>query len=90
MAFTDFDAAVAFVNDKNSPKLDYTTNDRLRLYALYKQATVGPCNERAPFIFNVTATMKHRSWLDLGLMSKEEAMGEYTRIMSHLVKASLG
>lgn len=50
---------------------------RLLLFALYKQATQGPCNEPKPWSWNVIETAKWQGWSQLGTMSKAEAMRHY-------------
>jgi len=54
-----------------------TNDDKLKFYALYKQATVGPCNTSQPWKVDVTNRAKWDEWNDLGKMSKEDAMVKY-------------
>lgn len=52
---------------------------KLKFYALYKQATVGPCNTPQPWKIEFENRAKWDAWNDLGKMSKEDAMVEYCK-----------
>lgn len=52
-------------------------NTLLEFYALYKQATIGPCNTSKPGIFSMQARAKWNAWNDLSSMGKECAMQKY-------------
>ncbi|URE37201.1 hypothetical protein MUK42_08086 [Musa troglodytarum] len=55
-----------------------TTNEnKLILYGLYKQATVGPVNTSRPGIFNMRDRAKWDAWKAVEGKSKEEAMSDY-------------
>lgn len=61
-------------------------NDRkLKLYALYKQSTVGQCNASKPGMFDMVAKYKWEAWNNLGDMKKEDAMKMYIQIVEELV-----
>lgn len=49
----------------------------LKFYALYKQATVGPCNVSKPMWYQVQAKQKWEAWNSLNEMSSEDAMNNY-------------
>ena len=49
----------------------------LKFYALYKQATVGPCNTYQPLMFMGSVAKKWRAWKKLGDMSYDDAMKNY-------------
>ncbi|XVE97916.1 hypothetical protein REPUB_Repub03eG0060100 [Reevesia pubescens] len=51
--------------------------DKLILYGLYKQATVGNVNTNRPGIFSPTARAKWDAWKAVEGKAKEEAMTEY-------------
>ncbi|KAJ4847715.1 Acyl-CoA-binding domain-containing protein 3 [Turnera subulata] len=51
--------------------------DKLILYALYKQATVGAVNTNRPGIFSLTERAKWDAWKAVEGKTKEEAMSEY-------------
>lgn len=57
---------------------DSTSNEnKLILYALYKQATVGPVNTSRPSMFNMRDKAKWDAWKAVEGKSKEEAMNDY-------------
>ncbi|CAB4318542.1 unnamed protein product [Prunus armeniaca] len=51
--------------------------DKLILYGLYKQATVGSVNTNRPGFFSPTERAKWDAWKEVEGKSKEEAMTEY-------------
>lgn len=69
-----FQEAVQYV-----PRLkNISTEQKLRFYALYKQATVGACNVEKPSSFDLVGLSKWKSWHSIGItMSKSEAMNAY-------------
>lgn len=50
---------------------------KLTFYGLYKQATVGPCNESRPSFFNLVNRAKWDAWDKCRSMSKQAAMVAY-------------
>nr|ABE72959.1 acyl-CoA-binding protein [Jatropha curcas] len=55
-----------------------TTNEnKLILYGLFKQATVGPVNTSRPGMFNMRDRAKWGAWKAVEGKSKEEAMSDY-------------
>lgn len=57
----------------------------LRIYSLYKQATVGNAPEKGDYnMFDFVAKAKHESWLKLANTSKEEAMQQYIALIKSL------
>mmetsp|Transcript_9977 Transcript_9977/g.36465 ORF Transcript_9977/g.36465 Transcript_9977/m.36465 type:complete len:646 (+) Transcript_9977:187-2124(+) len=65
--------------EHNGPKLQLGDDLRLLLYALYQQATEGPCTEPKPWGWEVIKSAKWTSWNKLGNMAKMEAMRLYVR-----------
>ena len=55
----------------------------LRLYALYKQATLGDVSGKRPGVANLVGRAKFDAWADMKGTSKREAMQAYI----HLVRA---
>ncbi|CAE7879966.1 ECI2 [Symbiodinium sp. KB8] len=51
--------------------------DKLKLYALFKQATVGANDTKAPGMLDFVGKAKWDAWTKLGDMSKEDAMQAY-------------
>ncbi|KAK6743793.1 hypothetical protein RB195_010844 [Necator americanus] len=73
-----FLAAVEIVScmPKDGP-VTTTTDEKLVFYALYKQATVGPCNTPEPAFWNVVEKFKWNAWNDLGEMNSNVARASY-------------
>ena len=61
-----------------------TTEELLKLYALYKQATIGDCNTERPGVFNFKDRSKWDAWNNLKGMSQEEAEKEYIAFVDEL------
>jgi diazepam-binding inhibitor (GABA receptor modulating acyl-CoA-binding protein) len=84
-----FELAVCFVKTKKSDTPVTSTNEKkLKMYGLYKQATVGPCSQHGgqqPWLINVEARAKWDSWKGLGETSKEGSMKQYIEILDELV-----
>jgi len=89
MSSSAFSQAVEFVNNLPSDgDVKLTTDEKLKFYALFKQATVGKCSEKGgskPGILNVQARSKWNAWNDLGDLTKEDAEKQY---VEKLIKAS--
>lgn len=69
-----FDFAVAEVG---SISKDPGNDVKLRLYALFKQATQGEVTGRRPGFTNPVARAKHDAWAALSGMSTEDAKRAY-------------
>jgi len=54
-----------------------TNDEKLKFYALYKQATEGPCSTQRPGFFDLVGKSKWDAWNALGDMSKDEAKKQY-------------
>ncbi|CAN6179686.1 unnamed protein product [Urochloa humidicola] len=66
---------------------DSTTNEnKLILYGLYKQATVGDVNTGRPGIFNLKEKAKWDAWKAVEGKSKEEAMTDYITKVKQLLE----
>ncbi|EGZ15787.1 hypothetical protein PHYSODRAFT_354824 [Phytophthora sojae] len=69
-----FEAAAALVKTfTKSP----TNDEKLALYAFYKQATVGDNTTSAPGMFDLTGKAKWNAWNAKKGLSKEDAMTAY-------------
>ncbi|KAL4379864.1 hypothetical protein GQ457_02G039010 [Hibiscus cannabinus] len=53
----------------------------LILYALYQQATIGPCNAPKPSSWNPVEQSKWKSWQQLGNLATTEAMRLFVKIL---------
>lgn len=68
---------------KNEPGNDV----KLKLYAFFKQATIGKCNIKKPFITDLVGRAKWDSWNELKNMEKIEAKEKYIDLVNKLLKA---
>lgn len=80
-----FEKAVARVK---SLKQDPGNDAKLKLYALYKQTTVGPCNVAKPSILNFVEKAKYDAWLSLKDMPQSQAADEYIQLVNSLAGSS--
>ncbi|XP_035882406.1 enoyl-CoA delta isomerase 2 isoform X2 [Phyllostomus discolor] len=81
-----------FENAVNRVKLlkkDPGNEVKLKLYALYKQATEGPCNMPKPGVFDFINKAKWDAWNALGSMPKETARQSYVDLVSSLSSSSM-
>ncbi|XP_068698420.1 enoyl-CoA delta isomerase 2-like [Montipora foliosa] len=78
----DFQAAVAKVK---TLKQDPGNDSKLQLYGLFKQASVGKCNDPKPGAFDFVGKAKWTTWNDLGDMSKNDARQKYIDYVNQLV-----
>lgn len=76
-----FDKAVALVSAGKLKKL--STDERLKLYGLYKRATVGPCDTARPKL-DIVAGAKWDAWKAVSNMSTDEAIAEYVKFVLSL------
>ncbi|OMO52385.1 Acyl-CoA-binding protein, ACBP [Corchorus olitorius] len=65
-----------------------TNEDKLILYGLFKQATVGPVNTSRPGMFNMRDRYKWDAWKAVEGKSKEEAMSDYITKVKQLLEAA--
>ena len=59
----------------------FSNEQKLKIYSLYKQATVGDCNISKPGILNPTGRAKWNAWNDIKGKDKESAMNEYVEFV---------
>ncbi len=72
-----FDFAVEQVRALPSNGNGPSQAERLRVYGLYKQATVGDCNTAQPWAVQVEARSKWDAWQSNRGMSRDAAMTAY-------------
>ncbi|XP_042318402.1 enoyl-CoA delta isomerase 2-like isoform X3 [Sceloporus undulatus] len=60
---------------------------KLKLYALFKQATEGPCNIPKPGVLDFVNKAKWDAWNSLGTLPQESARQKYIELVSSLVSA---
>jgi acyl-CoA-binding protein len=59
MTTEEFDRAVDYVNGKlQTVNITVSTEQQLRMYSFFKQATYGPCNIPKPSFFDFVAKQK--------------------------------
>ena len=61
-----------------------STDDRLKLYGLYKQATSGECAGKRPGAFDVTKRAKYDAWSAVTKrgLSRADARREYVELLA--------
>jgi len=76
-----FEKAAETIRDsKAEPTEEINDQVKLQFYGLYKQATVGDCQESAPWKINLVARAKWDAWNSLKGTNKEEAMKKYVKL----------
>ena len=71
----NFDYCVKYINNSKPGTVKLSNADKLKFYALFKQATIGDCTGKRPGAMNVVARYKFDAWkkaTDMG-MTKEKA-----------------
>ncbi|NWX61052.1 ECI2 isomerase, partial [Promerops cafer] len=68
-------------------KKDPGNETKLKLYALFKQATEGPCNAPKPGMLDFVKKAKWDAWNSLGNLSQDDARQKYAELVSSLVSA---
>uniref|UniRef100_UPI0037E7F551 enoyl-CoA delta isomerase 2 n=1 Tax=Semicossyphus pulcher TaxID=241346 RepID=UPI0037E7F551 len=63
---------------------------KLQIYALFKQATQGPCNTPKPGMLDFVNKVKWDAWKSLGSITQEEARQQYCDLIGSLVAAEGG
>ena len=86
----DLDAAFeeAVKSARDLGNLDQET--MLRLYGLYKQATIGACNISKPGMLSFTARYKWDAWNSLGSLSSTDAKTRYIELVNSLETENAG
>lgn len=74
-----FDFAVDQVRTLPSTN-EPSDSEKLSMYGLYKQATLGDCNTRRPGMLDFKGKLKWDAWNSRKGMSKEDAMTNYCDI----------
>ncbi|KAF8107636.1 hypothetical protein N665_0118s0009 [Sinapis alba] len=75
VGFDGSDSSAKHVSSK------FSNDTALLLYALYQQATVGPCNTPKPSAWRPVEQSKWKSWQGLGTMPSIEAMRLFVKIL---------
>ncbi|MEI2640923.1 MAG: acyl-CoA-binding protein [Candidatus Nanopelagicales bacterium] len=77
----EFDAAVARVSELSQ---DPGNEVKLKLYALYKQATQGDVEGKRPGFTNPVGRAKYDAWTEVSGLSAEEAEAAYIDVVDGL------
>ncbi|XP_061615135.1 LOW QUALITY PROTEIN: enoyl-CoA delta isomerase 2, mitochondrial [Phyllopteryx taeniolatus] len=77
-------------NKLSSLKKDPGNDVKLKIYALFKQATRGPCDTPKPGMLDFINKAKWDSWKSLGSITQDEARQQYCRLIGSLVAAEGG
>jgi acyl-CoA-binding protein len=64
------------------PKANTSTEEKLKFYSLYKQATEGDVKGAQPWAVQFEARTKWDAWAEVKGMSKEEAMQKYIDLVA--------
>lgn len=83
MADTEFERAVAAVADLAN---DPGNETKLRLYALYKQATVGDADGKRPGFTNPVGRAKYDAWAKCTGTTSEQAEADYIAEVAKLTR----
>ncbi|KAK8633636.1 hypothetical protein V6N13_014479 [Hibiscus sabdariffa] len=78
-SYAGFDGSPNSANKDIASK--FSNEVALILYALYQQATVGPCNVPKPSSWSPVEQGKWKSWQQLGNMASTEAMRLFVKIL---------
>ncbi|XP_075894082.1 enoyl-CoA delta isomerase 2 isoform X1 [Nelusetta ayraudi] len=71
-------------------KKDPGNDVKLKIYALFKQATQGPCNTPKPGMLDFVNKAKWEAWKSLGVISQEDARHQYCDLIGSLAEAEGG
>ncbi|XP_077480545.1 enoyl-CoA delta isomerase 2 isoform X2 [Stigmatopora argus] len=74
----------------SSLKKDPGNDAKLRIYALFKQATRGPCDAPKPGMLDFVNKAKWDAWNSLGSLAQEEARQRYCDLIGSLAAAEEG
>lgn len=75
-----FDFAVEQVKTIPSSSDGPSDDERLQMYALYKQVTVGNCNTSRPAFYDMVGKAKWDAWNSKKGTSKDDAMTAYCNL----------
>lgn len=81
MKIDSLEAAIALTKKFTSSP---STEDLLKLYGLYKQATEGDNETERPGGFDFKAVAKYNSWINFKGISKEDAENQYISLVESL------
>ena len=82
-ALGDFASAVVFV--RNSKPIRMSDDKKLKVYALYKQATIGDCPKSGSGEFDPYRRATLNAWYAVKGMNKLDAENQYVKIIDEFV-----
>ncbi|XP_069586819.1 enoyl-CoA delta isomerase 2-like isoform X1 [Ranitomeya imitator] len=74
-------------NDLKTLKKDPGNDIKLKLYALFKQATQGSCNTPKPGLLDFVNKAKWDAWKAVGSLSQDDARKSYVELVSNLISS---
>ena len=77
-----FQSAIAKADAAKKSNKKLSNEQKLQLYAHYKQGSSGPCNIPKPGMFDLLATAKYNAWKALGSMSQAAAQAKYIQLVN--------
>lgn len=80
----DFKNAAKMVRDGKVKTKDVSDEQKLEMYALYKQATEGDCKTDKPGMLDFKEKAKWKAWKELEGMSERDAKKKYIRRVEKL------
>ena len=89
MSESEFNESVKFLTTSPDAKaLKVDTKTKLKLYGLFKQATVGPNNTPKPSFTKITDSYKWKAWTACGNMTNADARAAYVDAVRKLRAAN--
>lgn len=82
----EFETAKSRLESSSSVQVDNET--KLKLYALYKQATSGICSTPKPGLTDFVGRAKWTAWSSLGKMNQQDAQKQYIQVVQQLTSSS--
>ena len=81
----EFSAALVYIKDWKNLPLPINNEQKLDLYALFKQSTEGSPKGLPPSRLKIAEREKFLAWKSKENLTKEQAMQEYVSILTKLV-----
>merc|ERR1719461_523050 len=70
---------------RSRPPKVWMTNQKKKLYGLYKQATIGDINTKRPGMFDIVGKAKWDAWESMKGKSQDDAKQEYVKFVNELL-----
>lgn len=80
---SEFEKAVEAINKTNVEA--YSNEEKLAMYGLYKQATIGDNNTEKPGFLDLKGKAKWNEWNQKKGMTQEEAKRQYVQLVSKYI-----